>query len=92
MEPDDLRPDMKNATSSNTGPGFPTSFGPAQKTLSSAAGPDADAGREGGQCIREAGLVYTVLTNATLMGSIAMTALIGRVPIDGTVIHTLSKC
>jgi len=29
--------------------------------------------------------VYTVPSNATLMGSIAMTALIGRVPIDGTV-------
>jgi integrating conjugative element protein (TIGR03752 family) len=29
--------------------------------------------------------VYTVPTNATLMGSVAMTALIGRVPIDGTV-------
>jgi integrating conjugative element protein (TIGR03752 family) len=29
--------------------------------------------------------VYTVPTNSTLMGSIAMTALIGRVPIDGTV-------
>jgi hypothetical protein len=29
--------------------------------------------------------VYTVPSNSTLMGSIAMTALIGRVPIDGTV-------
>lgn len=29
--------------------------------------------------------VYTVPSNATLMGSVAMTALIGRVPIDGTV-------
>lgn len=29
--------------------------------------------------------VYTVPTNATLMGSVAMTALIGRVPVDGTV-------
>ena len=29
--------------------------------------------------------VYTVPTNSTLMGSVAMTALIGRVPIDGTV-------
>jgi len=29
--------------------------------------------------------VYTVPANATLMGSVAMTALIGRVPIDGTV-------
>lgn len=29
--------------------------------------------------------VYTLPTNATLMGSVAMTALIGRVPVDGTV-------
>jgi integrating conjugative element protein (TIGR03752 family) len=29
--------------------------------------------------------VYTVPANATLMGSIAMTALIGRIPVDGTV-------
>lgn len=29
--------------------------------------------------------VYTVPTNATLMGSVAMTALIGRVPVDGAV-------
>ena len=29
--------------------------------------------------------VYTIPENATLMGSVAMTALIGRVPIDGTV-------
>lgn len=29
--------------------------------------------------------VYTVPANATLIGSIAMTALIGRVPVDGTV-------
>jgi integrating conjugative element protein (TIGR03752 family) len=29
--------------------------------------------------------VYTVPTNATLIGSIAMTALIGRIPVDGTV-------
>lgn len=29
--------------------------------------------------------IYTIPTNATLMGSVAMTALIGRVPVDGTV-------
>ena len=29
--------------------------------------------------------VYTVPANSTLMGSVAMTALIGRIPIDGTV-------
>ncbi len=29
--------------------------------------------------------VYTIPENAILMGSVAMTALIGRVPVDGTV-------
>src|SRR3990167_8084630 len=29
--------------------------------------------------------VYTIPENATLLGSVAMTALIGRVPVDGTV-------
>lgn len=29
--------------------------------------------------------VYTIPENATLMGSVAMTALIGRIPVDGTV-------
>jgi hypothetical protein len=33
----------------------------------------------------EAHPVYTVPANSTLMGSVAMTALIGRIPIDGTV-------
>ena len=31
--------------------------------------------------------VYTIPENSTLMGSIAMTALIGRVPVDGTVVE-----
>ncbi len=85
VEPDDRRDDGKQRTSGTTGgPSFPTSFGPAQKTLETAATSAVDAGR------RTAGVpdttaVYTVPTNATLMGSIAMTALIGRVPIDGTV-------
>src|SRR5690606_37821247 len=66
---------------------FPTSFGPAQKTLSgttdSVASTVADAGsRAVGASAKP---VYTVPSNSTLLGSIAMTALIGRVPIDGTV-------
>ncbi|MCY1534018.1 integrating conjugative element protein [compost metagenome] len=52
--------------------------------LESTASAAVDAGRRaaGGP---ETTAVYTVPTNSTLMGSIAMTALIGRVPIDGTV-------
>ncbi|WP_321897206.1 TIGR03752 family integrating conjugative element protein [Burkholderia cepacia] len=82
VEPDDARPDAKNSSNSK-GSSFPTSFGPAQKTLSSAVDTVADAGGKatGGSTKP----VYTVPTNATLMGSVAMTALIGRVPVDGTV-------
>lgn len=85
VEPDDARDEGKRRTAGNTASvTFPTRFGAAQKTLETTASAAVDAGR------RVAGVpdtqaVYTVPTNATLMGSIAMTALIGRVPVDGTV-------
>src|SRR3546814_19497283 len=63
---------------------FPTLFGPAQKTLETTAGIVANAGAKAAG-VSTAKAVYTVPTNSTLMGSVAMTALIGRVPIDGTV-------
>ena len=85
VEPDDTKPSKNGGTSS--APNFPTSFGSAQKTLrdtaDSAASSVTDAGnRAVGASTKP---VYTVPSNSTLMGSIAMTALIGRVPIDGTV-------
>lgn len=85
VEPDDAKPSKNGGAGS--GPNFPTSFGPAQKTLTetadSVASTVADAGsRAVGASAKP---VYTVPSNSTLMGSIAMTALIGRVPIDGTV-------
>lgn len=80
IEPEDRRDDgqsRSSGTADNSGSfSFPTRFGPAQKTLESTA---SAAG------VPETTAVYTVPTNSTLMGSIAMTALIGRVPIDGTV-------
>lgn len=82
VEPNDTRPDAKNEGASK-GPSYPTSFGPAQKTLSNATDTTADTGAKA--AVASAKPVYTLPTNATLMGSIAMTALIGRVPIDGTV-------
>ena len=63
---------------------FPTSFGPAQSTLETTAETVANAGARAAG-VKNAKPVYTVPTNSTLMGSVAMTALIGRVPIDGTV-------
>ncbi|MBS0450094.1 MAG: TIGR03752 family integrating conjugative element protein [Proteobacteria bacterium] len=86
VEPDDVKPSGKSVGNSGS-LDFPTSFGPAQKTLSdkadSVASTVADAGsRAVGASTKP---VYTVPSNSTLMGSTAMTALIGRVPIDGTV-------
>jgi integrating conjugative element protein (TIGR03752 family) len=83
VEPDDVKAKPKNAGGALN---FPTSFAPAQKTLSDAADGIADASA---RAVREVGTsskpIYTVPSNSTLVGSIAMTALIGRVPIDGTV-------
>lgn len=88
IEPEDRRDDglsRSSGTTGNTGSfSFPTSFGPAQKTLDTTASAAVDAGRRAAVA-PETTAVYTVPTNSTLMGSIAMTALIGRVPIDGTV-------
>lgn len=82
VEPDDAKPQAKNGSGIGN-LNFPTSFGPAQKTLSDTADAVSDAGSRAVGASKKA--VYTVPSNSTLMGSIAMTALIGRVPIDGTV-------
>ncbi|MGK8436772.1 TIGR03752 family integrating conjugative element protein [Ectopseudomonas hydrolytica] len=82
VEPDDRRDDGKQRGTGNLT--FPTSFGPAQRTLETQAKAAVDAGRRAVGA-SETKAVYTVPTNSTLMGSVAMTALIGRVPVDGTV-------
>ncbi len=85
IQPEDRRDDDQSRTAGSAGSfSFPTSFGPAQKTLDTTASDAVDAGRRGAG-VPETTAVYTVPSNSTLMGSIAMTALIGRVPIDGTV-------
>ncbi|MFC4250364.1 TIGR03752 family integrating conjugative element protein [Sinimarinibacterium flocculans] len=81
IEPDDARGETKDG--GLKGLGFPTPFGPAQRSLSTAVDSVADAGTRAVGAYTKA--VYTVPKNSTLMGSVAMTALIGRVPIDGTV-------
>ncbi|HBP0596750.1 TPA: TIGR03752 family integrating conjugative element protein [Pseudomonas aeruginosa] len=83
IEPDDARPDPKGGSSSLRLPAFPSSFGPASPELSAAA--EAVSDRTAQAVGGTAQAVYTVPANATLMGSVAMTALIGRIPIDGTV-------
>ncbi|WP_413728301.1 TIGR03752 family integrating conjugative element protein [Sodalis sp. RH19] len=82
IEPENGKSGNKNTGAGST-PSFPTSFAPAQKTLQATAEAVADAGsRAAGASTKP---VYTVPSNSTLMGSVAMSALIGRVPIDGTV-------
>ena len=83
VEPDDAR-QTDGRGGAGTSLSFPTSFGPAQKTLEVTVGHVADAGARAAG-VKTAQAVYTVPTNSTLMGSVAMTALIGRVPVDGTV-------
>ena len=80
VEPDDAKVDARNDSKA---PSFPQSFGPAQQSLSAAVESVADVGSRAVGASTQA--VYTVPSNSTLMGSVAMTALIGRVPIDGTV-------
>ncbi len=76
--PADVKPDAK---AGGTGNSFATSFS-GQNPLQNAAASTTDTGSRAGPSAKP---VYTVPTNATLIGSVAMTALIGRVPIDGTV-------
>ncbi|EIU5016744.1 TPA: TIGR03752 family integrating conjugative element protein [Pseudomonas aeruginosa C40A] len=83
VEPDDAK-QSDGRGRSNGGINFPTSFGSAQSTLETTAQTVANAGARAAG-VKTATPVYTVPTNSTLMGSVAMTALIGRVPIDGTV-------
>ncbi|WP_446027554.1 TIGR03752 family integrating conjugative element protein [Lelliottia amnigena] len=86
VEPDDTRPSAgpngRSDTHSDTA--FQGRFGPAQTALTQ----PGKTVRHTAQDLDEKDLlkpVYTVPSNSTLMGSIAMTALIGRVPVDGIV-------
>jgi integrating conjugative element protein (TIGR03752 family) len=70
---------------------FPSSFGDSvdrgQKALNSGAERVSDSMSPSGQqeSRKKVRKVYTLPQNSTLMGSVAMSALIGRVPVDGTV-------
>ena len=86
VEPDDAKKAEGRGSSSGS-LSFPTSFGPAQSTLEATAESVVNAGARAAG-VKSAKPVYTVPTNSTLMGSVAMTALIGRMPIDGTTNET----
>lgn len=96
IEPQDVRPVAKAAT----GPDSPTSTKTFQfseptsltepsptRTSGSFANsePAADTSRAPGGGARKLRPVYTLPSDSTLLGTIAMTALIGRIPVDGTV-------
>lgn len=83
IEPDDARP-VESGNNNRSSFSLPNDFGQTQDALDSATD---TLGRATGGAVGTSPVkaVYTVPSNATLMGSIAMTALIGRVPIDGTV-------
>ncbi|MDA8520394.1 TIGR03752 family integrating conjugative element protein [Acidovorax sp. NCPPB 4044] len=90
IEPDDARPDAGKGPSGATGKPdrFPMRFGSAEGDAAGGSASTAATSLGTTTVAAEpppAKPVYTVPTNATLMGSVAMTALIGRVPIDGTV-------
>ena len=85
VEPLDVKPGDGRSNNSLNTPSFATSFSTANPT---------DRSLHAGERIRHENYsdkadlvkpVYTVPSNSTLMGSVAMSALIGRVPVDGTV-------
>lgn len=82
IEPEDAKPSERTSSSaSDKGFSFPTQF---RAALDSASESSITVGEKAAD-VTSTKAVYTVPANATLMGSVAMTALIGRVPVDGTV-------
>ncbi|KVC94948.1 conjugal transfer protein [Burkholderia ubonensis] len=88
-EPADKTPQDTKRNGTTSVPSTPPASGfgaadtaPAQQTLPSNDTTNPDNVATDKPHLRP---VYTVPANATLIGSIAMTALIGRVPVDGTV-------
>ena len=93
VEPQDqLKTDLNGLPSSTgTNVSFPTSFG-AEVSAVASQGMSAINGVTGGAATQALGApepeavpVYTIAENATLMGSVSMTALLGRIPISGSV-------
>lgn len=64
---------------------FPTSFASLDDNEISRQKAELDRAAKNQQAIEEATPVYTLPENSTLIGSRGMTALLGRVPIDGKV-------
>jgi integrating conjugative element protein (TIGR03752 family) len=96
IEPSDTLPtDTREKTKTSSALSLPTAFNSleglkdnaidrSQKQLRAVSKGERDLTRSADRT-EGAKPVYTIPENATLMGSVAMTALIGRVPVDGTV-------
>lgn len=86
VEPSDTKPDTGRGNTSLLGSPFATSFSsgndPRDQSLNAGERIRHEAYADNADRVKP---VYTVPANSTLMGSVAMTALIGRVPVDGTV-------
>lgn len=77
--------DGGDGDSGNVGSAFNTAFD-SGKQAANTAGRRADQALSGNNNEADQGTpVYTVPKNSTLVGSVAMTALLGRVPVNGTV-------
>lgn len=90
VEPMDQRVDdgRSGRRTDQEGPMFPTSFKSAASDIGNAASRAESAIRSsatGNPDEATVEPVYTIPENSTLMGSLSMTALLGRVPVDGTV-------
>jgi len=84
VEPADAMPVDKRGQSA-AGVTFPSAFGHARDNPVSQQKQTLMETTKGERNITAATPVYTLPENATLTGSVAMTALLGRVPINGTV-------
>ncbi len=96
IEPSDAPPtDVRGKTTTSSALSLPTAFNSleglkdnsidrSQKQLRAVTKGERDLTRSVDRT-EGAKPVYTIPENATLMGSVAMTAMIGRVPVDGTV-------
>ncbi|MCX8967296.1 TIGR03752 family integrating conjugative element protein [Erwinia psidii] len=85
IEPADAMPVDKRGQSVGSGVQFPATFGNAGDNAISRQKKELLAVAKGERALEEATPVYTLPENSTLTGSVAMTALLGRVPVNGTV-------
>ncbi|ECD9611733.1 TIGR03752 family integrating conjugative element protein [Salmonella enterica subsp. salamae] len=85
VEPADALSVDKRGQAIASGVQFPSSFGNAGDNAISKQKKEFLAVAKGERVIEEATPVYTLPENSTLTGSVAMTALLGRVPVNGSV-------